>query len=468
MMADVFLSYASEDRGRVEPLADALEAAGFSVWWDRRIEPGSSFDREIEKELSSASCVVVVWSQLSVSSNWVREEADEGLLRGILVPVQIDECQLPLGFRRTQAADLIGWPSQKRDLSSLVQKITGIIGERLTSPDIANAHQPGQHRTGANHPRWIYATVATLLVASLIWAAWTHFRVDVLAQLALAAPRYFGNPLEQRLANTITSDGVQIAYATTGSGPPLMIVVGWETHLEKGIMSPLYDGANFLSDFSERFTVVRYDGRGTGLSQRSVNDFSLLARVRDIEAVADDLALDRFSIFAASAGANAAMQYTARHPDRVEKLVIAAGWVPNWSDPSIPAQSWNGVPELYRASWDTVWVREMAAARLEPGMDEVEKRVVSELLKISAEGNAMAGILEEALEEDPSNLLRDIAVPTLVINGERDNIVPVQWGQRLAANIPGARFELLSGAGHSGTVSADLRMRSLVVGFLRN
>ena len=106
-MADVFISYATEDRNRIEPLVQALEAAGFSVWWDRQIDAGKSFDRTIEEELSSASCVLVVWSQASVESDWVREEADDGLRRDVLLPVQIDECQIPLGFRRIQAAQLI-------------------------------------------------------------------------------------------------------------------------------------------------------------------------------------------------------------------------------------------------------------------------------------------------------------------------------------------------------------------------
>ncbi len=90
-MAHVFLSYAAEDRPRVEPLVRAIEASGLTVWWDRRIGMGSSFDVVIERELDAASCVVVVWSVHSIASEWVRSEANEGAERGILVPVQIDD-----------------------------------------------------------------------------------------------------------------------------------------------------------------------------------------------------------------------------------------------------------------------------------------------------------------------------------------------------------------------------------------
>ena len=99
-MADIFLSYSSEDRERVQPLVEVLEEQGYSIWWDRRIGMGTSFDLEIERELDQASCVVVVWSQNSVRSEWVRNEATEGQERGILVPVQIDDVRLPLMVRR--------------------------------------------------------------------------------------------------------------------------------------------------------------------------------------------------------------------------------------------------------------------------------------------------------------------------------------------------------------------------------
>ena len=106
-MADIFLSYASADRERVQPLAEALEEQGYSVWWDTRIGVGTSFDREIERELDACSCVVVVWSHHSIDSDWVRAESQEGLDRGILIPVRIDDINPPLAFRRVQTADLI-------------------------------------------------------------------------------------------------------------------------------------------------------------------------------------------------------------------------------------------------------------------------------------------------------------------------------------------------------------------------
>jgi TIR domain len=108
-MTDVFISYASEDRERAAELACALEARGWSVWWDRKIITGQSFDQVIEKELETAKSVVVLWSKDSIYSEWVKNEAAVGAERGVLVPALIDRVKLPLEFRRKQTADLVGW-----------------------------------------------------------------------------------------------------------------------------------------------------------------------------------------------------------------------------------------------------------------------------------------------------------------------------------------------------------------------
>lgn len=127
---DIFLSYAREDRSEAEALVEHLEALGWSVWWDRTIPAGRSFDEVIEEEIDSARCVVVLWSKSSVTSRWVREEAAEGAHRGMLVPVQIEEVSRPLGFRRIQTADLTGWDGEPTSLSfeRLVDDLVKVLG----------------------------------------------------------------------------------------------------------------------------------------------------------------------------------------------------------------------------------------------------------------------------------------------------------------------------------------------------
>ena len=108
-MADIFLSYAHEERERVRPLVTAFEAQGWSVWWDQQLETGESWDEEIEKELANARVVVTVFSAQSVESRFVRAESMEAYDNDKLFPVRLDDIKVPLAFRTVQVADLIGW-----------------------------------------------------------------------------------------------------------------------------------------------------------------------------------------------------------------------------------------------------------------------------------------------------------------------------------------------------------------------
>lgn len=128
-MADIFISYASEDRPRAKVLAEALEACGWGVWWDRKIPIGKSFHEVIEKAIADSNCVVVLWSRYSASSDWVRNEAEEGKRRGILTPALLEQVTIPLGFRHLQAANLFDWEpgSSHAEFNRLVESITHIL-----------------------------------------------------------------------------------------------------------------------------------------------------------------------------------------------------------------------------------------------------------------------------------------------------------------------------------------------------
>lgn len=130
-MSDIFISYASEDKGRVQALACALEQRGWSVWWDRRIPIGRSFDEVIEEALDGSKAVVVVWTQASVKSQWVKNEAREGLRRRVLFPVMLlEEVKLPLEFRDVQTAQLTDWqPEQEHaGFEQFLDDLIGVIG----------------------------------------------------------------------------------------------------------------------------------------------------------------------------------------------------------------------------------------------------------------------------------------------------------------------------------------------------
>ena len=108
-MADIFISYERSDYAKAQRIAEALGQHGWSVWWDRMLLAGDRFDKAIQQALHTAKCVVVLWSKTSISSDWVKDEAFEGAKRGILVPVLIDDVEIPFGFRQMHAARLTNW-----------------------------------------------------------------------------------------------------------------------------------------------------------------------------------------------------------------------------------------------------------------------------------------------------------------------------------------------------------------------
>jgi hypothetical protein len=135
-MGDIFVSYASDDKNRMPLLIDALAAQGWSVWWDRTIPPGKTFDEVIEEALEAAKCVIVVWSQTSVKSQWVKTEAAEALKRRILVPILLDDVTIPLEFRRIQAARLINWKgaTDEPEWRKLAKSVSALVGQPLAQP----------------------------------------------------------------------------------------------------------------------------------------------------------------------------------------------------------------------------------------------------------------------------------------------------------------------------------------------
>ena len=146
-MADIFISYASEDRERAKQIATSLIEHGWSVWWDREIPFGKNFDKVIEENLATAKCVVVLWTKHSVESRWVRAEASEGVGRDILLPAVLEaDLKLPLEFKRLQAANLADWHPDEphEEFQRLLRSIESLLSSPLangTAPLVANTTQ---------------------------------------------------------------------------------------------------------------------------------------------------------------------------------------------------------------------------------------------------------------------------------------------------------------------------------------
>jgi TIR domain-containing protein len=176
MACDVFISYAKGDRSRAGQLASVLETKGWSVWWDRDILPGRTFDDVIEEALTGARSVVVLWSAESVKSRWVRTEASAAAERDALVPALIEPATIPLEFRRVEAADLTNWQGDPNDpeLQQLIETLDGRIRTdvRPDTPPVAKP-LPARSSHDRRRPAWLPIVGAFIAGAALVYLAVT-------------------------------------------------------------------------------------------------------------------------------------------------------------------------------------------------------------------------------------------------------------------------------------------------------
>ncbi|MFT3727379.1 MAG: toll/interleukin-1 receptor domain-containing protein [Terricaulis sp.] len=163
-MADVFISYASQDRERVKPLAEALASHGFNVWWDRELAAGQDYAQIIERELKGAKAVIVVWSNASAASTYVRDEAGRARDEGRLVPVMLDPIAIPLGFGAFQAEDFTRWNGNAR--APQVGLLEEVLRAKLEGREIDGKKIADKRRKVASRVRLVsLLTVVALIVA---------------------------------------------------------------------------------------------------------------------------------------------------------------------------------------------------------------------------------------------------------------------------------------------------------------
>jgi adenylate cyclase len=163
-MADVFVSYARSDKARVAPIVAAIEAAGWTVWWDPAIDAGQEFDQKITEELAAARAVLVVWTPDSVKSRWVRGEARVGADRGILVPVRLDSAELPIDVRAIHTTDLDGRGdgSDRTAIQHVLRAIEGVARRNSGREPPAAAAQPAPAAAKPADGRIAICVLATL------------------------------------------------------------------------------------------------------------------------------------------------------------------------------------------------------------------------------------------------------------------------------------------------------------------
>jgi DNA-binding winged helix-turn-helix (wHTH) protein/pimeloyl-ACP methyl ester carboxylesterase len=255
---------------------------------------------------------------------------------------------------------------------------------------------------------------------------------------------------EQRLQFCHSLDGTRIAFATFGTGYPLVRAGHWLTHLDHDWHSPVWQP--FLDELGKDFGVTRYDQRGNGLSDWDPPSFTLSAFIEDLEAVVDRAGLDRFALYGVSQGAPIAAAYTARHPDRVSKLILHGGYVQGRliRGDEHEREKGRALLTLVRHGWGNAEgpLIQAFASMFIPGGTREQVMALTELQRISTSPENAARLRAAFDQFDVGPILDQIRVPTLVMHARNDGVQPLDQGRRLAAGIRNAEFALLESGNH--------------------
>jgi DNA-binding SARP family transcriptional activator/pimeloyl-ACP methyl ester carboxylesterase len=247
-----------------------------------------------------------------------------------------------------------------------------------------------------------------------------------------------------------TSDGVRIAYARVGDGPPLVWAAHWLSHLAFSWESPIW--RHWTEEFAKDHSFVHYDERGNGLSDWDNPTFSVDAFVRDLEAVVDALGFDRFALIGSSKGGATAMAYAACHPERVSHLILCGAYAQGWrvwgNDAEIERRE--AIITLTRVGWaqDNPAFRQILTSLLLPDATVEEMGSFNDLQRISASAENAARLLQSSGDVNVLDLLPGIVAPTLVLHCREDAAMPFAQGRLIASRIPRARLVPLESRNH--------------------
>lgn len=245
-------------------------------------------------------------------------------------------------------------------------------------------------------------------------------------------------------------DGVQLAYAISGEGPPMIKTAHWLTHLELDWHSPVW--GHWIRALGEGHQMLRYDQRGNGLSDRNPDDLSLDAMVGDLETIVEASGFERFSLVGNSQGGPVSIVYAVRHPERVKAMVIYGSYAKGWSmrsDEELVARE-RAMVDLVRVGWgqDNPAFRQMFQSLFIPDASEEQAESFDAITRATASPEVAARLLGHLGEIDVMEYLPQVRVPTLVLHVRDDARIPYSQGRLLASQIPDAELVTLEGRNH--------------------
>ena len=257
--------------------------------------------------------------------------------------------------------------------------------------------------------------------------------------------------MKQEIRFCRSADGVRLAYAIAGSGPPLVKAANWLSHIEHEWESPVW--RHWYENLARYYTLIRYDQRGCGLSDRQVDQISMDAWVSDLETVVDAIGLSQFSLLGKSQGGAVAAAYTADNPRKVDRLILYGSYLrgKQLRDLSIQAKEeaemliklivmgWGSENPAYRQVFTTLFIPDASLEQIQS---------LNSLHKISTSAETAAKIVSCFDRIDVRKHASKITTPTLILHARNDARVPFEEGRLAAATIPGAQFVPLESRNH--------------------
>lgn len=257
--------------------------------------------------------------------------------------------------------------------------------------------------------------------------------------------------MKQKIHYTTSSDGTSIAYAVAGEGPPLVKVANYISHLEYDWDSPVW--RHLLNALSKYHTLIRYDERGTGLSDWKADDLSFEAWVSDLEAVVDTLGLEHFPIYAQSQGGPVAVAYAAKHPEKVSHLILLGTYARGWLHRDLSdekKEEERTLITLMKIGWGrkNPAFRQFFISQLMPEATHEQIESFNEIMRHSAEAEIAAELERNMHLVDVSDYAGHVQAPTIIFHARQDQGVPFGEGRHLASLIPEAQFVSLESKNH--------------------
>ena len=255
---------------------------------------------------------------------------------------------------------------------------------------------------------------------------------------------------QQEIRFCRTCDGVQLAYATVGVGYPIVKAANYLSHLEFDWESPVW--SEFLKMLSADHRLIRYDARGTGMSDWEVDSISFDDFVRDLEAIIDTTGLKRFALLGISQGCAASIAYAVKYPKRVSHLILHGGYAQGRLKRQSPQERERGelLISMMQAFWGTeqAGFSRMFSSMFIPEGTEEQTRWWVDLQRVSASAENAVRVRRACDDIDIVELLPQVAVPTLVLHSRREAVQPFEQSRLIAASIPNARFVPIDSSNH--------------------